>query len=139
MKIIGNGILYKTKLFTLVIPGSWESKTFNSVYSFFDSEGYGSVQISAYKSKPSKMGIDLFNELKKRALQKGAEKFNTLSIKKGNHVSYLTNFTSKERYWIMMISNNKKIIALITYNCESIYKKKEQSIVKKILKSFKLK
>ena len=116
----------KIDFYEINIPKGWVVKEDESITSFFNSQGFGALQISSFIS-PDKYKINLFDELYDFAsdyvnIKNGFEQYK--NIKEISCGLLIDEIIEKNRSWLFAILNNEQKLLLITYNSliEDFYK-----------------
>lgn len=125
---------YKNKDFFINLPLGWRALSKKMVYSFYNKDGSGALQISTYTQTKGK--IDLTEKLVRFMNEKSIN--DIIKKSKGEYDYVEKSFVKNKFFTYVRILSAGSYFALITYNCHfDNIDKSELIIAKKIFDSFK--
>lgn len=130
---------YKTNMFTINLPKDWKVETEGNIYSLYNPDGFGVIQISTYSKKKSRnkdTHTILEFEIKKIICRKNIKNVKIRRIQTSRYRGAIISFVQANRFWKILITCSRDAIAFMTYNCEDKHKHLEVKIVNSIIDTF---
>ncbi len=129
---------YKTNIFAISLPRDWKVEIKDYLYSLYNPDGFGVIQISTYAKRGGNTNTStiLESEIKKIMSRRNIKNIKIKYIQKNGYTGAIISFIQAHRFWKILIACSKDAIAFITYNCKEEDKQVEVRLVESIINTF---
>ncbi|MCE9501670.1 MAG: DUF3805 domain-containing protein [Leptospira sp.] len=124
--------------YSLVYPEYWEMEVIEDIPAFFDPEGSGALQISAFENLEGDYNLteEMIRYLAHHKIQYDEEHVANFKNEEGTVIK-ACEFNSKGRFWIVYMLSYKSRLILCTYNSDETPDKELSEILTIIISSIR--
>lgn len=129
---------------SISIPDNWVNQDKKDLLTFYNNNGFGSLQISCYRANNRNRITEVdkqIREITKKFISGKNLNPTSLDIKyrhrNNTHISEFDYIDEINTYWRIWHFLGSEKLLFITYNCKKEYKGEERKIVNEIISSIK--